>query len=125
MATNRHLARAPGGRTRGVRARAESGGRRAGDCASRCSPSWLLLVRPFLRRDLAREPFPVQFRRRLELLGPTYIKLGQILSLREDLLPRPITDELKNLLDRLPVVPFERFASWWSAISAGPSRSCS
>jgi predicted unusual protein kinase regulating ubiquinone biosynthesis (AarF/ABC1/UbiB family) len=35
--------------------------------------------------------------------------LGQILSLREDLLPKPLTDELKNLLDRLPVVSFERY----------------
>jgi ubiquinone biosynthesis protein len=63
----------------------------------------------FLDRKLIREPFPVQFRARLERLGPTYIKLGQILSLREDLLPRSITDELKNLLDRLPVVSFDRF----------------
>ena len=39
-----------------------------------------LLVRPFVRRDLARQPFAVQLRRRLEMLGPTYIKLGQILS---------------------------------------------
>jgi ubiquinone biosynthesis protein len=68
-----------------------------------------LVVYPFLRRDLRNEPFPVQFRRRLELLGPTYIKLGQILSLREDILPKPITDELRNLLDRLPVVPYSMF----------------
>ncbi len=55
-------------------------------------------------------PFPEQLRRRLEALGPTYIKLGQILSLRADLLPPAITEELKNhLLDRLPVVPFPRF----------------
>src|SRR5690348_1925678 len=38
------------------------------------------LVRSLLRPDLARVPFPVHLRRRLELLGPTYIKLGQILS---------------------------------------------
>jgi ubiquinone biosynthesis protein len=69
----------------------------------------LLFTRPFLDPILIRQPFPVQFRLRLERLGPTYIKLGQILSLREDLLPRAITDELKNLLDRLPVVTFERF----------------
>jgi len=61
--------------------------------------------RLFVDRELRYEPFPVQLRRRLERLGPTYIKLGQILSLREDLLPKPITDELKHLLNRLPVVP--------------------
>ncbi len=66
------------------------------------------LTSPFLRKDLRDLPFPVQLRRRLEILGPTYIKLGQVLSLREDLLPTAITDELKNLLDRLPAVPLER-----------------
>ena len=66
------------------------------------------LLRPFIARDLRHLPFPVQFRRRLELLGATYIKLGQILSLREDLLPPEITSELKNLLDRLPAVPYDR-----------------
>ncbi|MCB1054724.1 MAG: AarF/ABC1/UbiB kinase family protein [Acidobacteria bacterium] len=73
--------------------------------------AWLLSwpARLLVRRDLRREPFPVQLRRRLELLGPTYIKLGQVLSLRRDILPASITDELAHLLDRLPVVSFERF----------------
>jgi ubiquinone biosynthesis protein len=71
--------------------------------------STAVILHPLLRRDLRNEPFPVQFRRRLELLGPTYIKLGQILSLREDILPKPITDELRNLLDRLPIVPYSVF----------------
>ncbi len=65
------------------------------------------LIRPFVKRELRNLPFPLQLRRRLELLGPTYIKLGQILSLREDLLPRVVTHELKNLLYKLPEVPFE------------------
>ena len=68
-----------------------------------------LFCRLAVQRKLAREPFPVQLRRRLEMLGPTYIKLGQVLSLREDLLPRAVTSELKNLLDKLPAVPYERF----------------
>ena len=36
-------------------------------------------------------------------------KLGQVLALREDLLPPFITEELKNLLDRLPVMPFPEY----------------
>ncbi len=68
-----------------------------------------LLVRPFLNKQIVSRPFPVQLRRRLEILGPTYIKLGQVLALRQDILPASITDELKNLLDRLPVVPFDRY----------------
>ena len=67
------------------------------------------LVRPFVDRSLRERPFPVQLRRRLEILGPTYIKLGQVLALREDILPQSITRELENLLDRLPVAPFDRY----------------
>lgn len=68
-----------------------------------------LLARLGVSPSLASKPIAVQLRRRLEMLGPTYIKLGQVLSLREDLLPRNVTDELKNLLDRLPAVPYPRF----------------
>ncbi|HYE96879.1 MAG TPA: AarF/UbiB family protein [Rubricoccaceae bacterium] len=66
-------------------------------------------VRPFVRKNLRDLPLQVQLRRRLELLGPTYIKLGQVLALREDLLPRFVTEELKYLLDKLPVMPFPVF----------------
>ncbi len=68
-----------------------------------------LFTRPFLHRDLRDLRFPVQLRRRLEMLGPTYIKLGQILSLREDILPKSITEELKHLLATLPAVPYPVF----------------
>jgi ubiquinone biosynthesis protein len=70
---------------------------------------YLAFARLFLEKSIVALPFPVQFRLRLEKLGPTYIKLGQILSLREDLLPKTITDELKMLLDKLPAVSYERF----------------
>ena len=66
-------------------------------------------VRPFTQREIRRLPLEVQLRRRLELLGPTYIKLGQVLALREDILPGFITEELKNLLDKLPVMPFPEY----------------
>lgn len=88
---------------------------RARKAAGRGGPALLLerflalLLRPFVRRDLRDASFAVQLRRRLELLGPTYIKLGQILSLREDLLPHEVTEELKHLLNRLPAVSFEDF----------------
>lgn len=64
------------------------------------------LLKPFVQRDLVSEPFPVQLRRRLEILGPTFVKLGQILAIREDLLPSSVTEELQNLFDRLPSIPF-------------------
>ena len=55
---------------------------------------------------LVNLPFAAQLRCRLEQLGPTYIKLGQIMAVREDMLPRVITDELKNLFDQAPAAPF-------------------
>jgi len=66
--------------------------------------AWLL--KPLIRSDLRKLPFPVQLRRRLEILGPTFTKLGQIMAIREDLLPTPITRELDSLMDRLPAIPF-------------------
>lgn len=62
--------------------------------------------RLFVDDEIARQPFSVQLRQRLEMLGPTYVKLGQILSLRMDLLPERVTDELRNLLSHLPPVAF-------------------
>ncbi|HKR09998.1 MAG TPA: AarF/UbiB family protein, partial [Gemmatimonadaceae bacterium] len=42
------------------------------------------------------------FRERLVELGPAYIKLGQILSTRPDLLPKPYIEELTHLQDDVP-----------------------
>lgn len=64
------------------------------------------LFRPLVDRSLVDLPFPVQLRRRLEILGPTFTKLGQILAIREDLLPEAITRELESLMDHLPPIPF-------------------
>ncbi len=48
--------------------------------------------------DLARD---------LEALGPTYIKLGQLLSTRADLLPEPYLEALERLQDRIQPFPGE------------------
>jgi len=52
-------------------------------------------------REGARE-----FRQALEELGTTYIKLGQLLSSRSDLLPDVYIEELDQLTDRVAPVPF-------------------
>src|SRR5438067_4167872 len=46
------------------------------------------------------------FRHALEELGTTYIKLGQLLSSRPDLLPDVYIEELLHLVDQVPPVPF-------------------
>ena len=54
-------------------------------------------------REGARE-----FREALEQLGTTYIKLGQLLSSRPDLLPDVYIEELGKLVDDVPPVPFPK-----------------
>ncbi len=51
----------------------------------------------------------VRIRRTLEDLGPIYVKFGQALSTRKDLLPEDIADELVKLQDRVP--PFSSDAA--------------
>jgi ubiquinone biosynthesis protein len=47
-----------------------------------------------------------RLRRALEEMGPTFVKLGQILSTRIDLLEPEIIAELERLRDRVPTVPY-------------------
>ncbi len=55
----------------------------------------------------AEDSAPIRFRRLLEELGPTWIKLGQILSTRHDLLPPDYIEALGELQDSTPELPFE------------------
>lgn len=57
--------------------------------------------------DLARLPPPVQLRLALQELGPTFVKLGQVLAGRADLLGPEWTVELGHLHSRVPAVPLE------------------
>jgi len=52
-----------------------------------------------------RGPRGVRIRRALEELGPIYVKFGQILSTRQDLLPDDIAQELALLQDHVPPFP--------------------
>lgn len=65
-------------------------------------PRWLLRARP------EPELTPAQhLRLALEELGPTFIKLGQVLSTRPDVLPPEFIRELTKLQDAAPPLPWE------------------
>ena len=49
----------------------------------------------------------VRLRKALESLGPIFVKFGQMLSTRRDLLPADVADELARLQDRVPPFPGE------------------
>jgi ubiquinone biosynthesis protein len=60
------------------------------------------------RSDPERVPLAARrFRAALEELGPTFCKLGQVLSTRPDLLPPPFIEELATLQDHVPPMPEE------------------
>ena len=71
-----------------------------GEIAGDAAPTWLLgKPRSF------DEPLNVRLRLALEELGPVFVKFGQTLSTRRDLLPEGMAEELSKLQDEVP--PFE------------------
>ena len=71
------------------------------------------IASPWLSRSIHRlrfgrdftTPRAVRLREALEALGPIFVKFGQMLSTRRDLLPAEFADELARLQDRVP--PFD------------------
>jgi len=57
------------------------------------------------------EPRGVRLRRALERLGPIFVKFGQVLSTRRDVLPLDVADELAKLQDRVPPFPSDQAAA--------------
>ena len=53
-------------------------------------------------------PSPQRIRLVFEELGPTFVKLGQLMSTRADMFPQDYLEEFKKLQDRVPPVPFEQ-----------------
>ncbi len=67
---------------------------------------WLRVFIP-AGKDLSNLPRGERLRLALQDLGPVYVKFGQILSTRRDLLPTDIADELALLQDQVPPFPGE------------------
>jgi ubiquinone biosynthesis protein len=76
--------------------------------------SWVFFWRRF------SEPRGVRLRRALESLGPIFIKFGQVLSTRRDLLPPDLADELALLQDRVPPFPTEQAVGLLEAFYGRP-----
>ena len=66
---------------------------------------FLLYLLPWNWVRGTQPPRAIRLRRTLEDLGPIFIKFGQILSTRRDLLPEDIADEFASLQDRVPPFP--------------------
>lgn len=56
----------------------------------------------YWQRQHVPQLWSVRIRRSLEDLGPIFIKFGQLLSTRRDLLPKDLADELARLQDKVP-----------------------
>ena len=67
-----------------------------------------LLVRVLTIGRRLDAPRGERLRQGLERLGPIFVKFGQVLSTRRDLLPDDLADELAKLQDRVPPFPAEQ-----------------
>ncbi|HUI90166.1 MAG TPA: AarF/ABC1/UbiB kinase family protein [Anaerolineales bacterium] len=70
---------------------------------------WSRVLRLPIQRKSASQPedLAIHFRLALEELGPTFVKIGQLLSTRPDLLPPPFIAELTKLVDTVPPEPWD------------------
>lgn len=66
-----------------------------------------ILLRSKAEEPAITKPFTVRVREVLEELGATFIKLGQVLSTRPDLIPPELAEELRRLQSDCPTIPFE------------------
>ncbi|HJN14305.1 MAG TPA: AarF/UbiB family protein, partial [Armatimonadota bacterium] len=83
-----------------------------------------LVPRRFRRdRPIGLAP-EVAFRRALEDLGPTAVKLGQALATRGDILPEQWIEQLRDLQDQVTPVPFEELRAIMEDALGRPLEEC-
>ncbi|MBN20962.1 MAG: hypothetical protein CL678_06690 [Bdellovibrionaceae bacterium] len=73
-----------------------------------CTPLWCRMKCFVLRRHCPRPDMPQAVRLSFEHLGPTFMKLGQVLSMRPDFVPVEYVKELQKLQEHAPEVPFSK-----------------
>ena len=64
--------------------------------------TWAFKLIPVSRKDIKNLPRGERFRLALQELGPVFIKFGQALSTRPDMLPADVAQELAKLQDKVP-----------------------
>ena len=69
------------------------------------------MVAVLRKREVVRGMTPEKLRMVLEDLGPTYVKLGQVMSMRPDFLPPEYCDELMKLQSAAKPLPFDTIIS--------------
>lgn len=74
----------------------------------------------FLKKDLEHLSPPERIRMSFEALGPTFVKLGQLLATRPDLIPLEYSEEFKKLHDQVPGVAFNEIESLLTAHFGAP-----
>ncbi|MDZ4097175.1 MAG: AarF/UbiB family protein [Methylophilaceae bacterium] len=83
-----------------------------GDVAKKLGKkSWIGRAGNWMNSDVSNEvlqlPSEVRARLAIQELGPTFVKLGQVLATRPDIFPPNWIDEFSKLQDQVPAVPFE------------------
>lgn len=79
-----------------------------GDVITRLDLQEKFLPLKIRRTSTARYSTWERIRMAVEELGPTFVKLGQLLSLRPDLVPAPLIHELSKLQDAVPAEDFKK-----------------
>ena len=69
----------------------------------------------FITKDIEHLSVPERIRMSFEQLGPTFVKLGQLLATRPDLIPVEFSNEFKKLHDQVSRVPFPEIESTLAA----------
>jgi ubiquinone biosynthesis protein len=69
-------------------------------------PKSIKVISKYLKTRRPKISAPLIARETLESLGPTYVKFGQFLSIRPDLIPAEFCNEFRKLQDKVPPFPF-------------------
>lgn len=66
------------------------------------------VLEKFISQEMENLSLGERLRLCFEQLGPTFVKLGQLLATRPDLIPAEVADELRKLHDQVPALPFSQ-----------------